>query len=139
MKRLTVYEQRDLAAMNSLNRVTAALNHRNHVTGDKALYANVYGEFFEVLVEASMLYVWYGPVSILSKNIDGLEVDEILRIIEDRTREWSTGIVHCSDEKCDVPMRRFSDDIGGRYFAGAYCKACWSSKWSEEAAKETYD
>lgn len=110
----------------------------------KAYYKNAFGELFVVLVSkrlAPTIYattIWNVSGSTALGRIATCDVDEMLRFIERRAVDWSSGYVYCSE--CGAKMRRFNSvDIGGRYFAGAYCRHCWEGKWRAVEARETYD
>ena len=46
---------------------------------------------------------------------------DIVKDIKDITKKYSEGKIKCSDCGKEIDKR----DIGGRYFAGTYCKDCW--------------
>lgn len=67
-------------------------------------------------------------------------VDKIDQLISD----YSRGIFYCSD--CGKPIKK--EDIGGRFFAGRYCKDCWVGNtgtykgkggWKKRESEENYE
>lgn len=68
-------------------------------------------------------------------NINQPPTDKFNEWIEQITREYLDGIIHCSD--CDKTI--FKNEIAGRYFAGVYCDECWNGKWKAIESKENYD
>lgn len=143
IRHYTVYDRQSLQSMR-LDQIAAALNHRNITTGRGAYYRNTYGELFAVIIHVrrfdAVVSVWdiTESTSLAQRNFSGEpSVIEVLDFIDERTNAWSNGFVYCAAD--DVKMRRFSDEIGGRYFAGVYSKAAWEREWKARAAKETYD
>lgn len=63
--------------------------------------------------------------------------DDFIKWIEDVTKDYCEGIIRCSD--CGKRIKLKSNEIGGRYFAGIYCKECWEDTWSAIEAREDYN
>jgi hypothetical protein len=120
-----------------VSEIALLLNRRDVAAGEAALYRNIYGDLFFVNVLPSGIHVWSVNGGDAIVTIAATTTSEILRTLEDRTREYSSGVLRCAD--CGTPMRRFSEEIAGQYFAGRYCKSCWEREWRGRAARETYE
>ena len=65
---------------------------------------------------------------------DGLS-EEVFSHIKEEITHWLNGYIRCDD--CGKLIKK--EDIGGWFFAGAYCKDCWEREWKEREAHENYD
>lgn len=137
MRLISTYDRFELLSM-SLEHVATVLNFRNNVTDEKAMYRSAFGELFEVHVFSGGGANLWSPTGTSLGQQQCTSSADLVGWLEERTGAWLRGFVHCSD--CDSPMRRFSEDTAGLYFAGVYCSKCWNERgWKEKAANETYD
>jgi hypothetical protein len=125
IKTFATYDRSDLRTM-TVDELASLFNGRR---GDgQALFRNSYGGLVELHVDLSKhrfkAYSVEGGV-FLGEIDDFVSVVVLLDWLEHVARSWTVGVVSCAD--CGGGLRRFSEDIAGRYMAGTYCANCWKS------------
>lgn len=124
-KTYVTYDQNDLRSFD-LAKLAALFNGRaNAVMRTQNVYRNSMGDLFEILVNLDKKTIKayaLGGTLIVDWSTES-PVNVLIDTLEQYARSWSLGWVRCSD--CGKTMRRFSDDIAGRYMAGVYCVDDW--------------
>jgi hypothetical protein len=98
---------------------------------------DIYGHPFTWMFHDATLNIWdeVGSDQVAKATFDTNNRQKQINKVIERMEEYTRGYIHCSD--CDTKIKRHGE-IGGRYFAGIYCKECWERKWKAIEAKENY-
>lgn len=108
-------------------------NLLNHVS---IRISNIFGEEFLITFNRNQITIWdHTGHNLLYRKSSELFTKEIFRDLKQAIENWTEGYVNCSD--CNKKTQ--ISEIGGKYFAGNYCTACWENKWKAIEEKETYN